>query len=472
MFDIFTKILEQFGAFFQVQQQLSSLSNSNPVIAGALIFAITVFAANIVVSQLIEFRKRFFGEWIHSRLAWAGLAAGLCVAALISTGVVLNLRKDAAPIPAIVVDSETVIGVPLLLKWQYDSPDVSARFQVQSAKNAAFSEDLKEYGFRSGRSWLVGQVNNKRYWRIRAVDGDGRAISSWSRRTLITQYETSLRRIRDTHNVNVYTSDSFNEGFFKFAAEDSKGTKGYDVAVIEQVVRRLPAHLGIDGPINLILVPLKWDEMLNAPKTGRADIIISAITALPRREDDRSIKFSEPYYCTTQSLIYRPPGSFQSILRAIGNKRVGFPRTTTSEDIVKQFENEVKFKPVPFDSGDIMIESVARGDADYGLIDTPFARAAELQYGSSRLNFRELVNDEDFPKGMERERRVEKYGIAVRAGENELVDAINRIIDEMRPQILGELLDSAISEFYHTEKGPESAVIFDRNKDPSKCGPN
>jgi hypothetical protein len=34
MLDIFAKILEQFGAFFRVQEQLLSLSSSNPVLAG------------------------------------------------------------------------------------------------------------------------------------------------------------------------------------------------------------------------------------------------------------------------------------------------------------------------------------------------------------------------------------------------------------------------------------------------------
>src|SRR3954447_13204266 len=96
--DFFTKILEQFGAFFRIQEQLYSLSNSNPVLAGIVVCAITLFAANIVVTQIIEIKNRFIGQR-HSSLAWAGLAVACCVAALISAGVVLNLRNASAAIP-------------------------------------------------------------------------------------------------------------------------------------------------------------------------------------------------------------------------------------------------------------------------------------------------------------------------------------------------------------------------------------
>jgi ABC-type amino acid transport substrate-binding protein len=474
MLDIFTKILEQFGAFFRLQAQLSSLSNNNPILAGMVIFVLIVIVANIAITQFIEFRNKFFGQWVHSRLAWTSLVVGFCAAALVSTSIVLNLRQAVAPVPTLVVESDTVMGRPLLLSWKYDDTQKKAlRFQVQSSKDAAFSDDVKDVGYRSGRSMLVGSVNDKRYWRVRAVDEGFRGISNWSRAIQITQYENSLKRIRETHSVNVYISNSFNQGFFLFEANDGKGTlTGYDVAVIDYVINRLPAYLGIDGPINYNPVPVDWEELLVAPKNGRADIIISTITSLSQREDSLSIKFSKPYYCTTQSLIFRPIQLSKPTVQMIENKRVGVQRKTTSEDLIEKFRNDGsgsgKFKVVLYDEADLMIENIVKGEIHFGLTDTPFARAAELQYGTAALNFRELVKDEDFPKGIDPEQREEKYAIAVRAGEAKLIEAINRIIDEMREEKLGKLLQQAAEEFYKVSQSAHTPPI-DRRKDPSEC---
>src|SRR6185436_17177188 len=100
-----------------------------------------------------------------------------------------------------------------------------------------------------------------------------------------------------------YTSSSFNEGFFKFyAKKDGKQTRsGYDIAILEEVVKQLPPLLGIDGPIKYDLTRVKWEDLLATPQSGRTDIIISTITSFTAREDEFGIKFSEPYYCTTQS---------------------------------------------------------------------------------------------------------------------------------------------------------------------------
>jgi ABC-type amino acid transport substrate-binding protein len=466
--DFFTNILEQFGAVFQLQERLSSLSSSNPVAAIALIFVITVVGANTVFTQFVEFRKKFFGEWVHSAVAWVALAVVASVAVLISTGVVLNLRKAAAPIPVLLLDSDAVIGRPLLLSWKYDNPeDRFVQFEVQSSKDKRFQE-LSEHGYRSGHATLIGSINSKLYWRVRAVGGKHVPISNWSLPVRITQYDNSLARISDTRSVNVYVSNSLNQGFFEFESDD--GTlKGYDLAVIDYIVSGLAVQLHIDGPITFNPVTVDWQDLLVAPKNGRADIIISAITSLSEREDTLSIKFSKPYYCTTQSVIFRPVPLTKPITQMIENKRVGVINKTTSEDLIQKFSG--KFNVRHYDEGAEMIADIAKGEIDLGLTDTPFARGAELQYGTQALNFKELVNNEDFPKGIDRERRVEKYAIAVRAGEEQLIGAINRIIDEMREEKLAELLEQATEEFYKVKPSSRDASI-DRRKDPSLCPSN
>lgn len=471
MLDIFAKILEQFGAFFRVQEQLLSLSSSNPVLAGAVIFIFIVIGANIAITQFNELRTKFFGQWIRNRFAWAGLFAGFCVAALVSTGIVLNLRQAAAPVPVLVVESNAVIGSPLILSWKYDTAEKAGpRFEVQSSRDAAFNEDVKRVGYRNGFSYFVGHVNDELYWRVRAVDAHSHPISAWSRATQIIQFENSLKRIQKTRSVKVYVSDSFNEAFFKFEANDGEGTiKGFDIAVITEIIRRLPDYLHIDGPINFIPVPVRWGDLLEAPKSGRADIIISTISSFPEREEAFHIKFSKAYYCTTQSLIYRLPRQLQSIPQMITRKVVGYQDKTTSQDILDLFSHDVTFSTKSYREAGLMIDAVATHAIDYGLTDTPFARAAQLQYGKDALGVRELTGDDDFPKELDLTRRVENYAIAVRSGETELMDAINQIIDEMRSGKLRELVDESSKEFLAIQKGILNAPGFEQRKDPSQC---
>jgi ABC-type amino acid transport substrate-binding protein len=70
-----------------------------------------------------------------------------------------------------------------------------------------------------------------------------------------------------------------------------------------------------------------------------------------------------------------------------------------------------KFTIVLYNEADEMIDDIARGKIQFGFTDTPFARAAELQYGTQEINFKELLHDEDFPPKIDKERRTEKYAV-------------------------------------------------------------
>lgn len=467
--DLFTKILEQFGAFFRLQDQLSSLSNSNPVAAWAVILVMAMFIANIAITQVVEFKNKLFGQWRHNHLAWAGLIAGFCIAGLVSAGVVLNLKLATAAVPTFDKDLDIVIGRPLLLKWNY--PNRNARFEIQSSEDPDFKVGV-EKTTGDGAYFPAEHINGKRFWRVREVDAKDMAASRWSRSIAVTQYETSLKRIKETRHVRVYISNSLNEAFFKFDVrkDGKRKSKGYEIAIIEEIINKLPPLLNIKEPLSYDVTPVSWDELLHAPRGGRADIIISTITSFSERERHFSIKFSKPYYCTTQSLIYRSPQSSKSVLEMIEKKKVGVQRNTTSQEIMKKFTEEKKFElKDDYDQVKSMVDALADHLIDVGLTDTPFARSAQLDHGADKLVLKELTKANDFPKGTEPARRVEKYAIAVRDGENDLIDAINKIIVEMQKGKLVELLEKATEEFYVTKGGARNLPMFDRKADPSEC---
>jgi ABC-type amino acid transport substrate-binding protein len=464
MLDPLNSVMNDYGSLLQLRDKLTVLSSTNPVMATVLIFIMSFVGVSIVATQTIELQKKFLGEWRRNVFAWIGLATGALVAGMSSVGIVLDLRRASSPVPVLLADTDTVIGLPLLLSWKYDSREESVvQFEVQGSTTRNFQEIYKTF-YRSGRATLVGSVNKKLYWRVRAVDERRAALGNWSQPVRITQYDDALKRIQDTRSVHVYVSNALNQGFFEF--EDDNGTlKGYDLAVIRHIVERLSDRLKIGGPLAFNPVAVDWQSLLDAPKRGRADIIVSAITALSTREDNHGIKFSRPYYCTTQSLIFRTKTLKEPISEAIENKRIGVVSKTTSEEMIRSFG---KVTVRPYDDGEQMIADVAKGEVDFAMIDTPLAKGAQLQYGKEKLNFRELIDDKDFPEAVSQERRQEKYSVAVRSGEGKLIDAINEIIEEMRKEKLREFLQDAAAEFYQTKK--EQSAPPDGRPDPSTCG--
>jgi ABC-type amino acid transport substrate-binding protein len=176
-----------------------------------------------------------------------------------------------------------------------------------------------------------------------------------------------------------------------------------------------------------------------------------------------------------QAILYRPPQMLQTVAQLIEGKKVGVQKGTTSKEILELFKAETengKFEVQEFPQVADVIDAVVKRTVDYGLTDTPFASAGQLQYGAEVLGYRELTGPDDFPKKLEQERHVEQYAIAVRKDEDELVVAINKIIDEMKEaNKLGQLLQDSVTEFYALQKGKNPPVI-DYRQDPSICRTN
>lgn len=458
-------MFEQVSVIFKLEEHLVSLARDHQGLAVILILILLIIGTNVVIAQAIELKKFIAGSWVRSRLFWIGAVAFIGAMLFLSVQIVGDLKESAEPVPKIVEDSTTAIGQPLRLQWTYQRP--SSRFEIESSKNYSFSDDRKRQGYRNGNLLQVENVNDIRYWRVRAVDSDNRKLSGWSKPVQIANYDSSLIRIRKTGFVTVFMSDSINEAFFKFEMKDANSTlRGYDVAIANEVVRNLGSKLKIASPLNLTRIHVTWQELLSAPTDGRADMIISTITASSDREEKFGLKFSKPYYCTTQSIVSRSslPAKPQ-VAQIIANRKIGAQSQTTSENLLKEFVSENPgVQSVTFKQTDDMISALMSGQIDYGFTDTPFARAAQKIFRG--LEVRELIEPSDFPKAAKAEEREQKYAIAVRAGEDELIAAIDQIVDGMREHRLSELVAAAVRDF-SSRGGPQDVVT--KHSDPSNC---
>jgi ABC-type amino acid transport substrate-binding protein len=447
-----------------------TLCLERPYIAFLPIFAGALLLGAVVLNQASEFNGKLtvVGK---SRRGKIGMAVGCGLFAALSAATVFALPRITQPTPEFTLDKRIFVGEAVFLKWKYDRSKLKRAdrgktlfYQLQWDESALFPHPHLEEAVDREYYFAEGQ-KGKRFWQVRAYDPSvGRALSDWGPYAEVTAYETAYQRIEDTKVVTIFVSNSVNQAFFKFVENGKFG--GFDIALIQSIVGKLPARAGIQGELVPDIKPVRWAELLDAPRQGRADVIISTITKLKERTEKLNIGFSEPYYCTTQSVIYLDGKSEQPIKDMLASDRVGVQGETTSERLVNKLrdqyeggkserlvsilrqllevreepgrvfpivnasEDRKKIEPPQlFPEADNVIRAVLRKEIEYGVIDTPFAETAVLKYDG--LSYKEFQK-QDFPREYPADEQVERYAIGTPRNEGGLLDGINAVLGDMK----------------------------------------
>jgi ABC-type amino acid transport substrate-binding protein len=456
--------------FVHLRNGIVYLCQEYPWLAGAVIFVLIIALAYIVLTGIIEFLQRV-RTWVKTTSGIAGLTAGFIIALFVSVVIVVSIRAALAPVPMLVSSFDSVLGEAIHLRWTYDArmsnglrtnAQVQTWYEVQSAADSSFTKDVQhEDPVDSQEIYVDRFTNGERFWRVRAVTSDPRhaPISSWSAATQITQYESHYGRIASTGTISVYTSSSANQGFFKFPVKGR--LKGADVKLAEAIVAKLPALMKLDDPklpindkLTVSFAAVPWKELLGLPGTGQADMIISTITRRTDREQQYRMKFSEPYYCTTQSLLFRDGQAEGSIRQIVAGKKVGVQVGTTGEQLVVKLAKDMDKPPIIERAGQTedLVNALVRSPPaiDYAVTDAPFAFAAHLR--KPQLAYKEFGRD-DFPSSVPQAERVEEYAVAVSVSELRLLNAINKIIGAMKDDgSLIALFRQAASDYLDANK--------------------
>ncbi len=463
-----------------VRDHTLSLFQDDPVLAALLVFFIlSGLVFWVINSSLIFFRTIVIWASSVSRLAVLILFLGFGL--FVSMEIVTSINRSLSPRPVFVSAGTIFIGRPIDLKWDYKNPKVdeqSIYYEVESAKNKLFSLDLKPEGFSEVKFLVIDQaVNSSRFWRVRAISGlDNRPLSEWSAAKEIEQYESAYQRIVSTGILTVYTSNSADQGIFRFL-KVNRQLGGYDIKLAEAIAAALPAKLGLNSPLRRRFTGVPWVELLDAPREGRADLIISTITSTPERERRFELKFSSPYYCTTQSLVFRAnEANPQSLADLMKDHHIGVQAKTTGARLIKDLETgkngaeNVK----EYAEAEEVVEALLDPSRpiDVGIIDTPFAASQKMrkrQGGRYLLDFRP-VQDADVPQSAA-DRLNEKYAVGVSSREDKLVEAIDAIIDDLKASgSLQNLLQEAIKDYQSVRHiAGDADKILAGNKMPWEC---
>lgn len=194
---------------------------------------------------------------------------------------------------------------------------------------------------------------------------------------------------------------------FSFVGEDDKLT-GFEVEFSEALAK----ELGVK--VKLSATP--WAGILAALESKRLDVVINQVTISDERK--KKYDFSEPYTVSgIQALVQTKNAGVIKTAADLKGKKVGVGLGTNYEEWLKANVPDAIVKT--YDDDPTKYQDLRVGRIDAILVD----RLAALEL-VAKTKDKLAVSGEPFSR--------QEAGIAVRKGEPELLDALNKAIDKLR----------------------------------------
>ncbi len=176
-----------------------------------------------------------------------------------------------------------------------------------------------------------------------------------------------------------------------------------------------------------------WDGIFAGLGTGKYDAICSSVSITEDRK--KSMDFSTPYFRVRQAVIV-PMDSTVTGLKDLVDKKVGSQISTTGTFAVKAEKGVIS---KTYDEVGLAIEDLFNGRIAAVVCDDPVAAQYALQNAKYKgaLKIAVVIESAD----------VEYYGIAVKKGNKEVLDLVNKgiaavkakgIEDELRAKWIGK----------------------------------
>jgi len=155
-----------------------------------------------------------------------------------------------------------------------------------------------------------------------------------------------------------------------------------------------------------------FETIFRDVQQGKFEAVISAATITEERE--KAVDFSNPYYLSEQAVLVKE-GSDVKSLEDLEGKTVAVQQGTTGQELAKEELGGSEIRPFP--EGPDAVNALKGGTVEGVIIDAPVAQNAVEKSGG--VEIAEKVPTE------------EEYGIAVAQGETELLEEINKGLEEV-----------------------------------------
>jgi polar amino acid transport system substrate-binding protein len=189
---------------------------------------------------------------------------------------------------------------------------------------------------------------------------------------------------------------------FEFTNADGE-VVGLDIDVVNEIA----ADLGVE--LSVIVSPFEGIQSGQDLDTDKCDVVASAITITEERA--AKIDFSEPYFDADQGLLV-PEGSPLSDVDTLEGATIGVQQATTGETWAQDNGLQV----VQFEDLGLQIAALQTGQVDAVVNDVAVLGPFVAEGYEVAANFS----------------TGEQYGLGVRKGNTELLDAVNATLDRIR----------------------------------------
>lgn len=200
--------------------------------------------------------------------------------------------------------------------------------------------------------------------------------------------------------------------FPPFDTTDEEGNiVGFDMDLMNAIAE--------DQGFKVEFTSLNFDGLIPALQSGNADIVAAGMWANDERKE--KVDFTETYFDSGVVLAVANDNNSISGPEALtSDMKIAYQVGTSSMDVAQKLEKEGKIaKAVGFDKVNDAVQAVKTGEVDGLFNDKPVT----LEYMNQQPDVIKIVGDNV---------TTESYGIAVKKGNTELLDKINKGLKNLK----------------------------------------
>lgn len=213
-------------------------------------------------------------------------------------------------------------------------------------------------------------------------------------------------------------------------AGSSEYAYGYDVIIAKKLADSMGATLEVHK--------IEWDGLPPAVVSGKIDAAIAGMSITAKRKE--TVDFTKPYYYANVVALVKKD-STQAKAKSVADLKGSVATSQLNTIWYDQIDQVPDVKKLPaIDTVPGMIVALKSGKCNLIVTDIPTAKAAAFANP-------ELVMVE-FPegKGFKTSREDVEIGIAVKKGNKELTDAMNKVLGSMTEADFNKIMDEAIKK--------------------------
>ena len=193
-----------------------------------------------------------------------------------------------------------------------------------------------------------------------------------------------------------------------YAPFESQNEKGEIVGFDIDVVKAAAQKAGIE--VKFLNTP--WEGIFNSVAQGDRDLLVSAITITTERR--QTLDFSEPYF-DAQQLIAVKKDSMIANFNDLKKLKVGVQNGTTGDEVITKLQGKNSANIKRFESTPLALKELEGGGVDAVVADN----GVVVHYVNNNPDSKfKTISDNSFAS--------EQYGIAVKKGNAELLEKINK----------------------------------------------